>query len=75
MKMDRLSIEYTFIIYKFLNFFLNLKNKKKIYMDLKYADRVGNEYPLQIYENIYQKIKTHKIINNPLVNMKYFLVE
>ena len=49
MKIDRLSIEYTFIIYKILSFFYkkNLKyEKNKIYMVLKYAGRAGNEYPL-----------------------------
>ena len=46
-----------------------------IYMVLKYAGRAGNEYSLQIYEDIYRKIKTPKIINISLVNMKYFLVE
>ena len=47
MKIDRLSIEYTFIIYKILSFKKNLKyEKNKIYMVLKYAGRAGNEYPL-----------------------------
>ena len=49
--------------------------KNKIYMVLKYAGRAGNEYPLQIYEDIYRKIKTPKIINIPMVNIKYFQVE
>ena len=48
MKIARLSIEYTFIIYKILNFFLNLTNEKiDIYMVLKYACRVGNKYTVQ----------------------------
>ena len=44
-------------------------------MVLKYAGRAGNEYPLQIYEDIYRKIKMPKIINIPMVNIKYFQVE
>ena len=44
-------------------------------MVLNYAGRVGNKYPLQIYEDIYQKKKTPKIINISLVNIKYFQIE
>ena len=44
-------------------------------MALKYAGRVGNEYPVQIYEDIYRKIKTPKKINIPMVNIKYFQLE
>ena len=58
---------------KFSHLKKNLKyEKNKIYMVLKYAGRAGNEYPLQIYEDIYGKIKTPKIINIPMVNIKYF---
>ena len=49
--------------------------KKKIYMVLKYAGRAGNEYPLQIYEDIYRKIKTPKKINIPMANINYFQLE
>ena len=43
-KIDRLSIEYNFIIYKIFSFKKkNLKyEKNKIYMVLKYAGRAGN---------------------------------
>ena len=76
MNIDRLSIEYTLIIYKILYFFFNLKNEKnKIYMVLKYAGRAGNEYPVEIYEDIYRKIKMPKKINIPMVNIKYFQLE
>ena len=49
--------------------------KKKIYMVLKYAGRVGNEYPVQISEDISRKIKTPKKVNIPVVNIKYFQLE
>ena len=44
-------------------------------MVLKYIGRASNEYPLQIYEDIYRKIKTPKLINISLISMEYFLVE
>ena len=44
-------------------------------MVLKDAGRVGNEFPVQISEDIYQKIKTPKKLNIPMVNIKYFQLE